>query len=53
MGKLPVHKTALLVYMMIDGLVRLKHYGLYEAGSLFEDFMAGCRRLVKADDGAV
>jgi AcrR family transcriptional regulator len=49
MGNLPVHKTALLVYMMIDGLVRLKHYNLYEAGSLFEDFMSGCRRLVQAD----
>jgi len=50
MGNLPVHKTALLVYMMIDGLVRLKHYNLYEAGSLFEDFLGGCRRLVKADE---
>jgi AcrR family transcriptional regulator len=49
MGNLPVHKTALLVYMMIDGLVRLKHYNLYEAGSLFEDFMAGVRRLVQAE----
>jgi AcrR family transcriptional regulator len=50
MGKLPVHKTALLVYMMIDGLVRLKHYNLYEAGSLFEDFLAGVRRLVQAEE---
>ena len=50
MGELPVHKTALLVYMMIDGLVRLKHYNLYEAGSLFDDFLAGCRRLVQAGD---
>jgi AcrR family transcriptional regulator len=49
MAKLPVHKTALLVYTMIDGLVRLKHYNLYEAGPLFEDFMAGCRRLVRAE----
>ena len=49
MAELPVHKTALLVYMMIDGLVRLKHYKLYEAGPLFEDFMAGCRRLVRAE----
>jgi len=48
MGTLPVHKTALLVYMMIDGLVRLKHYNLYEAGSLFADFLAGVRRLVEA-----
>lgn len=53
MGRLPVHRTALLVYMMIDGLVRLKHYNLYEAGSMFEDFMAGCRRLVQADEMAV
>ena len=52
MGKLPVQRTALLVYMMIDGLVRMKHYNLYDAGSLFEDFLAGCRRLVLADEAA-
>jgi len=46
MGRLPVHRTALLVYMTIDGLVRFKHYNLYEAGSLFDDLLAGCRRLV-------
>lgn len=50
MGKLSVRKTALLVYMMTDGLVRLKHYNLYEAGSLLGDFMTGCRRLVRADE---
>ncbi len=49
MGRVPVHKTALLVYMMIDGLVRLKHYNLYDAGSLFEEFLTGCRRLVRSD----
>jgi AcrR family transcriptional regulator len=46
MAPLPVHRTALLVYMTIDGLVRFKHYNLYDAGSLFEDLLAGCRRLV-------
>ena len=46
MGRLPVHRTALLVYMTIDGLVRFKHYNLYDAGSLFDDLLAGCRRLV-------
>jgi AcrR family transcriptional regulator len=50
MGPVPVRKTALLVYMMIDGLVRLKHYNLYDAGSLFEDFLGGCRRLVAAEE---
>ena len=49
MGQLPVHKTALLVYTMIDGLVRLKHYNLYDAVSLFDDFTGGIRRLVRAD----
>jgi AcrR family transcriptional regulator len=49
MGQLPVHKTALLVYMMLDGLVRLEHYNLYEAGPLFENFLAGVRRLVEAE----
>jgi AcrR family transcriptional regulator len=52
MGQLPAHKTALLVYMMVDSLVRLKHYHLYETGSLFAEFMAGCRRLVMAEDSA-
>jgi hypothetical protein len=50
MGALPVHKTALLVYLMTDGMVRLKHYNLYEAGSLFEDFLAGVRRLVQFEE---
>jgi AcrR family transcriptional regulator len=49
MGELPVHKTALLVYMMIDGLVRLKNYNLYDADSLIEDFLEGVRRLVQAE----
>jgi AcrR family transcriptional regulator len=48
MGSVPVHKTALLVYTMIDGLVRLRHYNLYDASSLFDNFMTGCRRLVQA-----
>lgn len=51
MGEVPEHKTAILVYMMIDGLVRLKHFNLYDPGSLFQEFLAGCRRLVRADHG--
>jgi len=50
MAALPTHKTALLVFMMIDGLVRLNHSNLYEAGSLFPDFMYACRRLVRAEE---
>ena len=47
-GTLPAHKTAIMVYLMIDGLVRLKLFKLYDAGSLLEECLAGCRRLVLA-----
>jgi len=50
---LPAYKTAFLVYMMLDGLVRMKHYNLYDADSLLEDFLAASRSLVLArkEDG--
>ena len=39
--------------MMLDGLVRMKHYNLYDADSLLEDFLAASRSLVLArkEDG--
>jgi AcrR family transcriptional regulator len=50
MARLPVHRTALLVFMALDGLVRLRHYNLYDAGSLYDDVLAACRRLVAGKD---
>jgi AcrR family transcriptional regulator len=47
-GDVPVRKTALLVFMLVDGLVRLKHDNMYEAGSLFDECIEGCRRLAMA-----
>jgi len=37
---------ALLIYTMVDGLVRLRDCGLYEAGAVFPDLMNACRKLV-------
>jgi AcrR family transcriptional regulator len=39
-------RTALLVFSMVDGLVRLRDTGLYEPGAMFPEVMRACRRLV-------
>jgi len=40
-------KSALIVYTMVDGLVRFKNYNLYDAGALFNELMATCRRVLQ------
>ncbi|XPV76600.1 MAG: TetR/AcrR family transcriptional regulator [Desulfovibrio sp.] len=40
-------KTALLLYTMVDGLVRFKSFNLYDAGALFNDLIESCRRLLQ------
>ena len=37
---------ALLVFTMVDGLVRLRDCSLYEAGAVFPELMNACRKLV-------
>jgi AcrR family transcriptional regulator len=39
-------RTALLIFSMVDGLVRLRDTGLYEPGAVFPELMRACRRLV-------
>jgi AcrR family transcriptional regulator len=39
-------RTALLVFSMVDGLVRLRDTGLYVPGAMFPEVMRACRRLV-------
>lgn len=43
---LPPRKTALLVFTMVDGLVRFKTYNLYDAGALYNDLIVMCRRML-------
>lgn len=42
-------KNALLVFAMVDGVVRFNTYQLYEAGTLYEDLIGSCRRMLRAN----
>jgi len=43
----PARKNALIIYSMVDGLVRLDTYGLYDAGPLFEELVRACRKMLE------
>jgi AcrR family transcriptional regulator len=40
-------KTALILLSMIDGMVRLKTNNLYDSAALFNQMLAGCRRMLR------
>jgi AcrR family transcriptional regulator len=40
-------KTALIIFSMVDGLVRFKTYNLYDASALHKEFMELCRRMLQ------
>ncbi len=40
-------KAALIVFNMVDGLVRLETYGLYHAGALYDELIDSCRRMLE------
>jgi len=40
-------KTALILFAMIDGVVRFNTYNLYEAGSLYDELLAAAHRMLK------
>lgn len=44
------HTMALLIFTMVDGLVRLRDCSLYEPGAVFPDLMKACRKLVASTD---
>ena len=44
---LPVRKTALIVFSMVDGFVRLKNNNIYEAGALFNELVKLCQRMLE------
>jgi hypothetical protein len=46
MTAMPPRKTALIIFSMVDGLVRFNTYELYDAGSLYYELIAACRRMV-------
>ena len=44
-------KNALLIFAMVDGVVRFNTYNLYEAGALYEELVGSCRRMLQANPG--
>lgn len=42
-------KTAMVLFAMIDGVVRFNTYNLYDAGALYDELLASCRRMLKAN----
>jgi len=43
----PVRKTALILFAMVDGVIRFNVYELYDAGTLYNDLIAACRKILK------
>ena len=48
-GELSSRKMALLLFSMVDGLVRFKTYNLYDPGGLYHELIAACRRMLAND----
>ncbi|MFH1983915.1 MAG: TetR/AcrR family transcriptional regulator [Pseudomonadota bacterium] len=42
----PAHKTALLVFSMVNGLVWLRFNDLYDTGSLYRELLTACRHMM-------
>lgn len=42
----PARKTALILFTMVDGLVRFKTYNLYDAGTLFKEMVVSARKIL-------
>lgn len=45
--ELNARKTALILFSMVDGLVRLKTFNLYNAGALYNELIFSCRRILE------
>ena len=40
-------KTAMVLFAMVDGIVRLHTYRIYDAGALFESLIDSCKKLLE------
>jgi AcrR family transcriptional regulator len=43
----PAQKAALIIFSMVDGVVRLKTYQLYEGGALYDELITACRLVLE------
>jgi AcrR family transcriptional regulator len=44
---MPARKAALIIFSMVDALVRFDTYKVYEAGGLYNELMESCRRMLE------
>lgn len=49
-GPLPTHKTALILFSTVDGMVRFNTYKLYDARALYQELLACCQRILQAKE---
>jgi len=42
-------KTAMVLFAMVDGIVRLNTYRVYDTGTLYDSLMVACQRLLAGD----
>ena len=42
-----VRKTALILFTMVDGIVRFNTYELYDAGTLYDELIISCRKILQ------
>jgi AcrR family transcriptional regulator len=45
-GEVSSRKMALILFSMVDGLVRFKTYNLYDPGGLYNDLISACRKML-------
>ena len=45
-AKIPPRNMAMILFSMVDGIVRLNTYNLYDAGALYTTLMDSCRKLL-------
>jgi len=50
-AKMSARKTALIVYSLVDGIVRFNTYKLYQAGALYKELIAALHRMLKSQSG--
>jgi AcrR family transcriptional regulator len=46
-GIMPARKTALILFSMVDGMVRFKNLNLYDVGALYDELLASCRKILQ------
>ena len=48
-GEVHPRKTAMIIFAMVDALVRFNTYNLYNAGALYDELINSCRRILMAE----